>query len=209
MPTIARPFIAVLAITAAITTTKGTMEIALPPYLAGYGYTLSLIGFLTALIAGLQLISRLPVGAAYRSDRVKRQYALALVVFALSTSGFAFAAGAPLAVAALSILHGFAFGSLGTLGLALAIDVSGGRRAGVSMAWYTAANSTGYALGALIGGTLADAIGIPTPLGIIGALPVLAAVVVTALPAVEAAPFPSDRGSGLRGLLTAGQRLDS
>jgi predicted MFS family arabinose efflux permease len=209
VPTIARPFIAVLAVAAAITTTKGTVEIVYPPYLAGYGYTLSLIGFLTALIAGLQLISRLPVGAAYHAERVKRQFALALVVFAISTSGFAFAAGAPVAVAALSILHGFAFGSLGTLGLALAIDVSGGRRAGVSMAWYTAANSTGYALGSLIGGTLADTIGIPATLGIIGALPIAAAAVVTALPAVEAAPFPSDRGSGLRGLLAAGRRLDS
>ena len=39
--------------------TKGTVEIAYPPYLAGYGYTLSLIGFLTSLIAVLQLVSRL------------------------------------------------------------------------------------------------------------------------------------------------------
>lgn len=198
-----------LLVAAAITTTKGTVEITYPPYLAGYGYTLSLIGLLTALIAALQLISRLPVGVAYRSDRVKRQFALALVVFAFSTSGFAFAAGAPVAIAALSILHGFAFGSLGTLGLALAIDVSGGRRAGVSMAWYTAANSTGYATGSLIGGTLADAIGIPATLGLIGLLPVVAAAAVMALPTVEAAPFPSDRGSGLRGLLAAGLRLDS
>jgi predicted MFS family arabinose efflux permease len=209
VPIIARPFIAVLAIAAAITTTKGTVEIAYPPYLAGYGYTLSLIGFLTALIAVLQLISRLPVGAAYHTDRVRRQFALALVVFAISTSGFAFAAGQPLVVAALSVVHGFAFGSLGTLGLALAIDVSGGRRAGVSMAWYTAANSTGYATGSLLGGTLADTIGIPATLGLIGLLPVLAAIVVMALPPIAAAPFPSDRGSGLRGLLAAGRRLDS
>jgi MFS family permease len=209
VPVIARPFLAVLAIAAAITTTKGTVEIAYPPYLAGYGYTLSLIGFLTALIAVLQLISRLPVGAAYHTDRVRRQFALALVVFAVSTSGFAFAAGQPLVVAALSVLHGFAFGSLGTLGLALAIDVSGGRRAGVSMAWYTAATSTGYATGSLVGGTLADTIGIPATLGLIGLLPVLAAIAVMALPPIEAAPFPSDRGSGLRGLLAAGRRLDS
>jgi predicted MFS family arabinose efflux permease len=209
VPTIARPFIAVLAIAAAITTTKGTVEIVYPPYLAGYGYTLSLIGFLTALIAGLQLVSRLPVGAAYRADTVRRQFAVALVVFAISTSGFAFAAGQPPLVAGLSVVHGFAFGSLGTLGLALAIDVSGGRRAGVSMAWYTAANSTGYATGSLVGGTLADTIGIPATLGLIGVLPVLAAVAVMALPPIEAAPFPSDRGRGIRGLLAAGLRLDS
>lgn len=196
-------------IAAAITTTKGTVEIVYPPYLAGYGYTLSLIGFLTALIAVLQLISRLPVGVAYHADRVKWQFALACIAFAVSTGGFAFAAGQPLVVAALSVLHGFAFGSLGTLGLALAIDVSGGRRAGVSMAWYTAANSTGYATGALIGGSLADSIGIPATLGLIGLLPLGAAVAVLTLPPVEAAPYPSDRGSGIRGLLAAGLRLDS
>src|SRR2546427_7786604 len=171
MPTIARPFIAVLVITAAITTTKGTVEIAYPPYLAGYGYALSLIGFLTSLIAVLQLISRLPVGVAYRADRVKRQLAFALVAFAISTSGFALAAGQPLAVAALSVLHGFAFGSLGTLGLALAIDVGGGRRAGGSMAWYTGAKSTGYAPGALFRGSLPDTIRVPSPLGLFGFLP--------------------------------------
>jgi MFS transporter, ACDE family, multidrug resistance protein len=209
VPTIARPFLAVLAISAAITMTKGTVEIAYPPYLAGYGYTLSLIGFLTSLIAVLQLASRLPVGAAYRAELVKRQFAVALVAFAISTSGFAFAAGQPLAVTALSVLHGFAFGSLGTLGLALAIDFAGGRRAGVSMAWYTAANSTGYALGSLVGGTLADTIGIPATLGIMGVLPLVAAVAVLALPQVVAAPFVSDRGSGIRGLLAAGSRLDS
>src|SRR5207245_11211553 len=206
---IARPFVAVLAITALITTTKGTAEITYPPYLAAYGYTLSLIGVLTSLIAVTQLVSRLPVGVAYRAERVKRQFALALVAFGISTSGFAFAGGQPLAVAALSVLHGFAFGSLGTLGLALAIDVSGGRRAGVSMAWYTAANSTGYALGALIGGSLADTIGIPSTLGVVGLLPVIAAVGAMALPPVEAAPFPIDRGVGIRGLLSAGARLDS
>jgi predicted MFS family arabinose efflux permease len=149
------------------------------------------------------------VGVAYHADRVKWQFALACVAFALSTSGFAFAAGQPLVVAALSVIHGFAFGSLGTLGLALAIDVSGGRRAGVSMAWYTAANSTGYATGALIGGSLADSIGIPATLGLIGLLPLVAAFAVLTLPAIEAAPYPSDRGSGIRGLLAAGLRLDS
>jgi DHA1 family multidrug resistance protein-like MFS transporter len=204
-----RPFLAVLVVAAAITTTKGAAEIGYPPYLAGYGYTLSLIGVLTSLIAALQLVSRLPVGVAYRADRVKWQLALALVAFAISTSGFAFAAGQPLAIAALSVLHGFAFGSLGTLGLALAIDVSGGRRAGVSMAWFTAANSTGYALGALLGGSLADSIGIAATLGLVGLLPLAAAIVVLGLPPIEAAPILFDRGSGIRGLLAAGSRLDS
>jgi MFS family permease len=203
-----RPFVVLLIVAVAITTTKGTAEIVYPPYLAAHGYALSLIGALTSLFAVLQLASRVPVGLGYRADRAKRQFALALVAFGLSTSGFALADGALLPVLALSVLHGFAFGSVGTLGLALAIDITGGRRAGASMAWYTAAISAGYALGSVIGGSLAGSIGIPSTLAWIGALPVAGALAVLALPAIERAPFPMDRGTGLRGLLAAGAKLD-
>jgi MFS family permease len=203
-----RPFVVLLIVAVAITTTKGTAEIVYPPYLAAHGYALSLIGALTSLFAVLQLASRVPVGLGYRADRAKRQFALALVAFGLSTSGFALADGALVPVLALSVLHGFAFGSVGTLGLALAIDITGGRRAGASMAWYTAAISAGYALGSVIGGSLAGSIGIPSTLAWIGALPVAGALAVLALPAIERAPFPMDRGTGLRGLLAAGAKLD-
>ncbi len=206
--TVRRPFIVLMIVAVAITTTKGTAEIVYPPYLAGFGYSLSLIGILTSLFAVVQLASRVPVGIAYRAERAKRQFALALVAFGVSTCGFAFANGEAVPVVALSLLHGFAFGSVGTLGLALVIDVTGGRRAGASMAWYTAAISAGYALGAVIGGSLAEAIGIPSTLGLIGLLPIAGALAILALPAVEGAPLPSDRGSGLRGLLTAGAKLD-
>src|SRR6266498_1386682 len=159
-------FVILLAVAAAITTTRGTAEIVFPPYLASYGYPLPLIGLFTSLFAVVQLASRLPIGLAYRAERAKRQLAIALV---------AFAAGQPVAVGALSLVHGFAFGAVGTLGLALAIDVTGGRRAGRSMAWYTAAISAGYALGSIVGGSLADVIGIPATLGAVGLLPVAAA----------------------------------
>jgi predicted MFS family arabinose efflux permease len=202
-------FLLMLAVAASITTTKGTVEIVYPPYLNGYGYSLSLIGLLTSLIAGLQLVSRVPAGVAYRAHRAKGQYAVALVVFAASTIGFAFANGGFVPVAMLSLVHGFAFGTLGTLGLALAIDLSGGRSAGSSMAWYTAAISTGYALGSLIGGSLAESIGIPATLAVVGALPVIAALAVFGLPDVAGAPQTFDRGRGLRGLFAAGAKLDS
>lgn len=202
-------YLLMLAVATSITTTKGTVEIIYPPYLAGYGYSLSIIGFLTSLIAVLQLASRVPAGVAYRSHRAKQQYALALVAFGLSTLGFAFAGGQGLAVAGLSALQGFAFGTLGTLGLALAIDLSGDRAVGASMAWYTAAISTGYALGSLIGGTLAETIGMPATLGLIGFLPFVAALAVMRLPPVEGAPQAFQRGSGLRGLVASGARLDS
>jgi predicted MFS family arabinose efflux permease len=202
-------FALMLAIATSLTTAKGTVEIVYPPYLDGYGYSLSLIGFLTSLIAFLQLFSRVPAGVAYRAHRAQWQYAIALVLFAATTAGFAFAQGQGVVIAALSGLHGLAFGTLGTLGLALAIDLSGGRSAGPAMAWYTAAISTGYALGSLIGGSLAVAIGIPQTLAVIALLPLMSAAAVFLLPRLEGAPQAFDRGTGLRGLLAAGARLDS
>ncbi|HEY8860651.1 MAG TPA: MFS transporter [Candidatus Limnocylindria bacterium] len=206
--TLGRPFPVLLVVAAAITMTKGTTEIVYPPYLAGHGYALSIIGLLTSVFAVMQLLSRVPVGVAYRAERAKRQFAIALVAFGLSTCGFAFANGQLLPILALSLLHGFAFGSVGTLGLALAIDITGGKRAGASMAWYTAAISLGYAVGYGLGGSAAETIGIPSTFGLIGLLPIAAAVAMLMLPAVEGAPLPVDRGRGLRGLFTAGAKLD-
>jgi MFS family permease len=204
-----RAFIVVLAVAAATTTTKGAMELVYPPYLAGYGYAFSLIGFFTSLFAVLQLASRVPVGLAYSAAGAKRQFALAVAVFGLSMSGFAFADGRLPVVVVLSVVQGFAFGSVGTLGLAIAIDLTGGRRAGASMAWYTGANSLGYATGAIAGGWLGETIGIPATLGVIGLLPVAAALAVLSLPMLEAAPLPFARAPGLRGLLAAAGKLDS
>lgn len=203
------PFVVVLAIACGITTAKGMAEIVYSPYLASYGYTLPLIGFLGSLFAVLQLASRVPVGIAYRAHRAKRQYGIALVAFGLSLSGFALANGAPLAVIALSVVNGFAFGSLGTLGLAMAIEVSGGRQAGRSMAAYTMAISTGYALGSFLGGWLAVTIGMPNTLGVAGLLPLVATFAVRLLPRLEAAPVAFDWGAGIRGLIGVAARLDS
>ena len=208
MITVRRPFIALLVVACAATTAKGTQEIVYSPYLAGHGYSLALIGLFTSLFAALQLASRVPVGIAYRAARAKRQYAAALAMFGVALSGFAFANGNAAAVVALSVVLGFAFGSIGTLGLALAIDITGGRRAGSAMAWYTAAISLGYALGSLLGGSLAETVGIPAAFGISGLLPVAGALIILALPDIEGAPFPVERGQGLRGLLASAGKLD-
>lgn len=198
----------VYACAVAVTTAEGALQLLFPPYLEGYGYSLPAIGALTSLFGILRLSSRVPVGAAYRPSRAKRQLAIALGAFSLATSGFALAAGNPIAVVGLTMAHGFAFGSLGTLILAVVIDLTGGQRAGAVMGWYTAALSSGYALGAFAGGWLADAAGTPAALALLGALPVAAALAVVALPPFAGPPHPVGRGKGLRGLLEAGTRLD-
>jgi MFS family permease len=203
------PFLVMLAIATLVTTAKGTVELVFPPYLAAYGLPLSVIGLLTSLLAVAQLASRVPVGLRYRAEHATRQFALALVVFGLSTVGFSFANGQPVAIVALVVVHGFAFGAIGTLGLALAIEVTGGRSAGVSMAWYTAAISLGYAFGSIAGGWLGDLIGFSAAIGLIATLPLLAALALLAVPRIEAAAVAPDRGTGWRGLLRAGAKLDS
>ena len=208
MRSVSGPFLVMLLIACAITTTKGTVEIVFPPYLASFGRSLSVIGLLTSLLAVAQLASRVPVGLTYRAERAGRQYAIALVLFGLTCAGYAFANGETIAVAALTFLQGFAFGSVGTLGLALAIDVTEGRNAGVSMAWYTAAISLGYALGSIVGGWLGDAIGLGPTMGVIAILPIVAALLVMALPTVRGAPLEPDRTAGWRGLVRSATRLD-
>lgn len=131
-----------------------------------------------------------------------------LVVFTISTSGFALVGGFLPLVVALTVVHGYAFGALGTINLAATIDLSGHQRAGATMGWYTAAISTGYAIGAFLGGAAADALGIPFALATLGALPALAAVVVFRQPPIEGPPHEITREPGLRGLLAAHARVD-
>ncbi|HWP35096.1 MAG TPA: MFS transporter, partial [Thermodesulfobacteriota bacterium] len=173
-----RALLVLYASTVAFTSASGAFLLLLPPYLEAHRYSLGAIGVLTSLVALLRLASRVPVGAAYRAARARWQYAGALLMLAAATGGFALAGGRPLAVALLTAAHGFAFGSVSTLALAIVIDLTRGERAGTVIGWYTAALSAGYSLGAFAGGALADAVGIPGALALLGGLPALAAAAV-------------------------------
>ena len=170
------------------TTTEGTTNLLYPLYLDGYGYALTAIGTLSSLFSVLKLASRVPIGTRYRGSTAKGQQIVWLLVFLASTSGFAFVHGDLGLVIVLTIIHGFAFGALGTINLAVAIDISGGRRAGSVMGWYTAALSAGYAFGAFGGGALADRIGIDRALFWLGLTPLAGIAAVWAMPALADAP---------------------
>lgn len=202
------PVLAQYLIAAAGTTAEGTFLLLYAPYLGGFAYALPLIGALSALINVARLASRVPVGAAYRPARSRRQQAAWLVVFAAATSGLALTNGSLPLVAVLTVVHGLAFGAMGTLNLAIVIDLTEGRRAGTTMGWYTASLSAGYSLGALAGGTLADALGIPAAVAIVGALPALAGALSLTQPAPVASPHAVAREAGLRGLWRAHRDLD-
>ena len=194
---------------AAVTSAEGTINFLYSPYLAQYGYTLPTIGSLSALFAILRLASRIPSGAAYSAATARRQLALWLVVFTLSTSGFVFAGGNVFAVIALTVVHGYAFGALGTINLAIVIDLTSGQRVAPVMGWYTAFISTGYAIGSFAGGALADAFGIPAAIFVMGLVPLAAIFTATALPPFSGHPQVVPRGKGLRALFDAHVRLDA
>jgi predicted MFS family arabinose efflux permease len=131
------------------------------------------------------------------------------VVFTVATSGFALAGGNLVLIAALTVVHGYAFGALGTYNLAVTIDLTGGRQAGAVMGWYTAALSAGYAIGALAGGALADRAGLDLSLALIGALPALSALLVLwSLPAIVTPADAERRAPGFRGLVAAHRGVD-
>lgn len=198
----------VYALVIVTTTTEGTIQLLLPPYLDGYGYGLSLIGVLLSMLSVSRLLSRLPAGAAYGAARAKRQVIAALVGLSVGTGGFVLADGRIVPVLVLSFVHGLSFGTLGTLVLASFIDLTGGRRAGAIMAWYTGALSIGYALGAFVGGALGDALGIPAALLIVSVLPLLGVAMVLALPEFHGPPGAEARAPGVRALLVGVRALD-
>lgn len=195
---------------ALMTTTEGTAQLLLPPYLDAYGYALPVIGALVSLLSVTRLASRLPVGAAYGARRAKRMAVAACLGLSLATGGFALADGQLVPVIALTLAHGFAFGSLGTLLLAAIIDMTGGHRAGSIMAWYTAALSTGYSVGAFAGGAIGDAYGLGAAFLIASALPLIGILVVLGLPEFHGPPAVEGdvAPGGLRGLLIGVRQLD-
>jgi predicted MFS family arabinose efflux permease len=185
------------------TTTEGVQNLLFPLYLERYGYALTLIGTVSSLLGVMRLASRIPVGARYRGSRAKRQQLLWLFVLLVSTSGYGLLRGDLVLVIAITAVHGFAFGALGTINLAVAIDQSGGRRAGAIMGWYTAALSAGYAIGAFAAGAFADRAGIDAALLWLGLTPLAGMVAVWLTPAVaDAARTPPEPGRALwrRGL---------
>lgn len=202
------PLLAQYIIAGATTAAEGTLLFLFAPYLDSYGYALPAIGALLALVNVARLCSRVPIGAAYRPARARRQLALWLVVFGAATTGLALANGWLPFVLVLAAIGGFAFGATGTLNLAIVIDITEGRRAGSTMGWYTAFVSAGYALGFIAGGAVADAAGVQVAMAVMGFLPVGAVLLTLTVPSPAHPSRALERAAGLRGLWRAHRDLD-
>lgn len=193
----------------AATTAEGMLQQLYAPYLSAAGHALPFIGILTSFIAVTRLISRVPVGTAYRPERARALILVSLLGLTLTILPLALS-GAAILIVPVTLLHGLAFGSVTTVNLAATIDATGGRRAGAIMAWYTAALSTGYALGAFLGGAAGDHLGLRAALVVTGLIPLIGLVAALWHPRLPpSSARPPERGRGLRGLLSAGAEIDT
>lgn len=200
--------VAVYLLMMLMTTTEGTLQLVLPPYLDGYRYALPVIGLCLSLLSVTRLVSRIPIGASYTAQRAKGMLVVSLVGMSVATAGFALTGGQLLPVVLLTLVHGFAFGSMGTLLLAVIIDLTGGERSGTVMAWFTAALSTGYSMGAFLGGAVGDTLGLDAAFLVAGAFPLIGIALVIVLPAFAGPARAEERAPGLRGLLAGITRID-
>ncbi len=162
-------------IAAAIATGEGGLGVVLTPYLKDNGLSVPAIGAFVALYALAGLASRLPGGRWYRPGWVRRLLVVGLLL--------QFGAGAafPLfhdgwALAALRVVSGFGYGLGSTVNLAQFLDSLPAERGRERQtAYFTAANSSGFALGNVTAGFLANQFGFAVAFVGVACYPLLAA----------------------------------
>lgn len=184
------------------TTSQGALELTFPLNLHHLGFALPVVGATVAALGFGQIVSRLPGGHWYRAARAPRLNAVFLAAHGLTTIGLALT---PLLAlqATLYGLHGAAFGLVTTFQLALLIDSRrrDGSMAG-TMAWYTAAISLGYAVGAPLGAAAIQRLGYHGAFEVSGAIALAAALLglLVVAPAAGAAQPAAPSVRGLRSL---------
>lgn len=133
------------------TTSQGALELAYPLRQRALGDPYTLVGIAFGLLSVGSLVSRLPAGAWYQPSKAGRQVAISLLVFAI-TAGLLGFTDVWVLQAALAVIHGFAFGLVTTFLLAMLVDAQPAQRnAAPTIAWFTAAITTGYGLGSIAG----------------------------------------------------------
>ena len=193
MPQLVKLFAIILLVTSC----EGGINTIFPPYLELLDMPVSRIGLIISLFGVTSLAARLPAGAVYVSSRARVLLSSTLALLGLSTAGYAYIDGS-FYIVGLTLLHGFAFGAVTTIMLALVIELKPQDYShGATMGWYTASISAGYAIGNSLSGFLADRFGFQTGFVIIGLFPLLGALLASRLANLEAAisPLPVEPAS--------------
>jgi MFS family permease len=155
----------------------GMMWGLVPLFLVGAGLPLAQIGLITAIYPAVWGISQLATGAL--SDRWGRKWMIAtgMWVQAVGTALFVLGRGFGMWLVG-AVLVGIGSALVYPTLLAAVSDVAHPEWRASAVGVYRLWRDGGYAVGALISGVLADALGIPTAIAVIGGLTFLSGVIV-------------------------------
>ncbi len=143
------------------TTIEGNLRLLFPPFLTSLGFPVSAVGYFFSLLAMAALVSRLPGGFFCALKHRRTILCLALSVMGVTSLFYAFHPPPELIVIFLAG-HGLAFGLATTMLLALCIDtIQDRQKTPVTIGWFTAFISAGYAAGNFMAGQMANHFGIP------------------------------------------------
>jgi predicted MFS family arabinose efflux permease len=183
------------------------------------GQPYTIVGTMTAVFGLATLLTRLPTGLAYRAHRARRLLIIAGLACSMSFMLLAFTSSLPL-VALLIAIDGVGWGVVTTVLLSLMLANRPPRTTpAAAMGWFVGINGLGHALAALIGGVLADTVGIRAAFLMLGAVPLIATLLMgrvlarhagsqepttggTAGPVLEDESPPPDAARGARRRLT-------
>jgi MFS transporter, DHA1 family, multidrug resistance protein len=139
-----------------VTIQSNSASTVIPPYLDHMQTPVALIGTLISLGPMFALISRLPVGMAYKEARARRLLSTAILAMGLTNFLFSFTTGS-LTFAVVQSLNGFAYGAVTTLYMAFYVDsLARDENRNHAMGYYVGSLALGYSTGNFFGGLIAD-----------------------------------------------------
>src|ERR1043166_6448845 len=143
----------------AITIQSNSATTIIPPFLQDLRIPFAAIGSLISLNPMLALVSRVPVGVAYRRDRARLLIAAAVVLMGITNFSYSLA-HSTFAFAVVHALNGVAYGAVTTLYMAFYVDsLAPDENRNHAMGYYVGTLALGYSTGNFFGGLMADHLG--------------------------------------------------
>jgi MFS transporter, DHA1 family, multidrug resistance protein len=143
----------------AITVQSNSATTIIPPFLQDLRIPFAAIGTLISLNPMLALVSRLPVGMAYRRHRARLLISLAVLLMGITNFLYSFAHNS-FAFGVIHAINGLAYGAVTTLYMAFYVDsLEPDENRNHAMGYYVGTLALGYSTGNFFGGLMADHIG--------------------------------------------------
>ena len=143
----------------AITVQGNSATTIIPPFLQDLHIPFAAIGTLISLNPMLALVSRLPVGMAYRRHRARLLISLAVLLMGVTNFLYSLAQSS-LAFALIHAVNGLAYGAVTTLYMAFYVDsLAPDENRNHAMGYYVGTLALGYSTGNFFGGLMADHFG--------------------------------------------------